>query len=210
MKLVSKSLADQVYDQVKEMILSGHIKQGEKISEENLSEQFEVSRTPIREALKRLDTYGLVKMEPRSHTSVIEISEKGGKDIALMRINLENFAIDHINMGLFNSSFDEICRLAADCQYALTIENRAKAFELDSLFHIAIIKTADNDALTDIYERIDAKIQLLRIKQNENNDRLLEYMMQHTKLINLIKNGRLEEAKALTENHVLHKDGLVL
>ncbi len=209
MKLVSRSLADQVYDEVKSLILSGQIKSGEKISEESLSSQFEVSRTPIREALKRLDTYGLIKMEPRSHSSVIEISEKEGMDIGLMRVDLENFAIDNMDMDVFRRNLDEICRLSADCQYALTVGNRAKSFELDSLFHIALIKTANNNALSDIYERLDAKIQLLRVRQNENNERLLEYIMQHTMIINFVKNGKKEEAKALMRNHILHDDGLV-
>lgn len=204
MKLVSKSLADQAYDLVKEQILSGKIKCGEKISEDGLADQFGVSRTPIREAMRRLSAYGLIEMEPRSHSSVIEISEKESNDIALLRVNLENFAIDNINMDIFNSSLEEICRYAADCQYALSLNNRAKAFELDSMFHVALIKTADNTAFTDIYERLDAKIQLLRIRQNEPNERLLEYLMQHSRLIGLIKDGNKEEAKNLLQAHILH------
>ncbi len=209
MKLVSKSLADQVYDQVKEMILSGQIKSGEKISEESLSAQFEVSRTPIREALKRLDTYGLIKMEPRSHSSVIDISEKDGRDIGLIRVDLENFAIDNIQMDKFSESLDEICRLSADCQYALTVGNRAKSFELDSLFHLALIRTTGNSAFADIYERLDAKIQLLRVRQNESNPRLLEYIMQHTRIIEAIKAGKKDEAKALMRSHILHEEEML-
>ena len=204
MKLVSKSLADQVYEQVKEMILSGQIQCGEKISEDSLAMQFEVSRTPIREALRRLSTYGLVEMAPRSHTSVIEISEKESQDIGLFRVNLENFAIDNIDMDIFKASLEDICRYSVECQYALNMGNRAKAFELDSLFHVALIKTANNTAFTDTYERLDAKIQLLRVRQNESNEKLLEYIMQHTKLIELLKIGKKEEAKELMKVHILH------
>lgn len=204
MKLMSKSLADQAYDLVKEQILSGRIKCGEKISEDSLADQFGVSRTPIREAMRRLSAYGLIEMEPRSHSSVIEISQKESNDIGILRVNLENFAIDNINMEMFNSSLEEICRYAADCQYALSMNNRAKAFELDSMFHVALIKTANNTAFTDIYERLDAKIQLLRIRQNEPNERLLEYLMQHSRLIELIKDGNKEEAKNLLQTHILH------
>lgn len=204
MKLMSRSLADQAYDLVKEQILSGKIKCGEKISEDSLADQFGVSRTPIREAMRRLNAYGLIEMEPRSHSSVIEISQKESNDIGILRVNLENFAIDNINMDMFNSSLEEICRYAADCQYALSLNNRAKAFELDSMFHVALIKTANNTAFTDIYERLDAKIQLLRIRQNEPNERLLEYLMQHSRLIELIKDGKKEEAKNLLQTHILH------
>ena len=130
------------------------------------------------------------------------IDPKESQDIGLFRVNLENFAID--NMDIFKASLEDICRYSAECQYALNMGNRAKAFELDSLFHVALIRTANNTAFTDTYERLDAKIQLLRVRQNESNEKLLEYIVQHTKLIELIKNGRKEEAKELMNIHILH------
>ena len=126
MKLVSKSLADQVYDLVKEQILSGKIACGSKISEDSLASQFGVSRTPIREALKRLSTYGLVQMEPRSHSSVISLSNKESKDIAEFRVYLESFAIDHIAPIDLKENLEKICRYASDCQYAFAVGNRRK------------------------------------------------------------------------------------
>lgn len=206
MKLVSKSLADQVYDLVKEQILSGKIPCGSKISEDSLATQFGVSRTPIREALKRLSAYGIIQMEPRSHSSVISLSEKESQDIATFRIYLEDYAIDHIDPKRFNDNLETICRHASDCQYALGVGNRAKAFELDSLFHISLIRTCDNSALIDVYERLDAKIQLLRIAQNAPNEALLGYLMQHMALVELIKNSKTEEAKKLMYNHILHEE----
>lgn len=204
MKLVSKSLADQVYDMVKDEILSGSIPCGNKISEDSLAAQFGVSRTPIREALKRLSSYGIVKMEPRSHSSVISLSGKESDDIAEFRISLEDFAIDHMKKEKFESSLDSLCRYASECQYALGIGNRAKAFELDSLFHNTLIATCDNSALSDVYERLDAKIQLLRIAQNSPEAELLGYLMQHARLIELLKAGKNEEAKELMHEHITH------
>lgn len=204
MKLVSKSLADQVYDMVKKEILSGSIPCGSRISEDSLATQFGVSRTPIREALKRLASYGIIRMEPRSHSSVILLSEKEGDDIASFRIALEDFAIDHISREKFESSLETLCRYASDCQYALGVGNRAEAFELDSLFHNTLISTCDNSALSDVYERLDAKIQLLRIAQNAPADELLGYLMQHARMIELLKNGKNEDAKNLMYEHITH------
>ena len=205
MKLISKSLADQVYELVKDEILSGKIPCGSKISEEELASHFGVSRTPIREAMKRLSTYGIVKMEPRSHSSVISLSEKESKDIASFRIYLEDYAIDTMDEGKFRDNLEILCRYASECQYALGVGNRAKAFELDSLFHIALVSTSDNSALIEVYERLDAKIQLLRIAQNEVDKELSGYITQHTMLIELLKSGKKEEAKKLVYEHIMHK-----
>lgn len=191
---------------VKGEILSGSIPCGSKISEDGLASKFGVSRTPIREALKRLASYGIVKMEPRSHSSVISLSEKEGDDIATFRIALENFAIDHIDRAEFEASLETLCRHASECQYALGVGNRAKAFELDSLFHNTLIGTCRNSALSDVYERLDAKIQLLRIAQNSPDSELIGYLMQHARMIELLKAGKKEEAKKLMYEHIMHTE----
>ncbi len=209
MKILYQSLSDQVYNLIKMEILNGTIKGGEKISEDRLAEQFGVSRTPIREAMRRLSEYGLVNISPRSHASVIEINEKDARDIAELRVDLESFAIDHIDINSLNSNIQEISRFAAECNYELSIGERAKSFEIDSLFHIALIKATSNQALIDTYIRLDAKIQLLRIDQNLPETSLSKYMMQHTELIQLIKNDNRLEAKKLIKEHIQHEQGIV-
>lgn len=206
MKLVSQSLADQVYEHIKDGILSGKIPCGSKISEDGLASQFGVSRTPIREALKRLSTYGIVQMEPRSHSSVISLSQKESEDIAIFRARLEGFALETANYDKFEEKLEDLCRYASECSFALGMGNRAKAFELDSLFHITLVSISDNSAIIDVYERLDSKIQLLRLAQNESNEELLSYLMQHAQLIELVKNHKIEEAKQLLQTHICHND----
>lgn len=58
--------------------------------------------------------------------------------------------------------------------------------------------------MKDVYERLDAKIQLLRIAQNESDEELSSYLMQHMKLIELLKNVKKEEAKILMNEHIMH------
>ena len=209
MKIVRESLADQVYKSVKDEILNGNLKFGDKISEDSLAIQFGVSRTPIREALRMLSEYGLIELSPRSHASIAFISDEDARDIADLRIDLELFALDHIKESVFLKMLPEISRYAADCQYASSVGDRAKLFEEDSLFHQAIIKSTGNKALISAYERLDAKIQMLRVEQNESVNALSEYLNQHTMLIELLKNNEYEKAKALTIEHIKHESGRV-
>ncbi len=204
MKLVAQSLADQVYDLVKREILKGNIKGGEKIREDNLASKFEVSRTPIREALTRLSEYGLITIVPRSHAAVVKISDKAAKDIALLRVELEKFAIRTMSPEGFSAVLNQISRYAADCQYALSVGERGRAFELDSLFHISLISGTGNEALIDTYNRLDGKIQLLRIEQNLDDNELSEYMAQHTQMIQYLKSGNKEAACELVAEHIMH------
>ena len=75
---------------------------------------------------------------------------------------------------------------------------------MDSLFHLSLVGVSDNSAMIDVYERLDAKIQLLRIEQNENNEELSSYLSQHMQLIELLKSGKKEEAKSLMYEHIMH------
>ncbi len=206
MQIISESLSDQVYNLLKGEILKGTIKGGDRISEENIASKLGVSRTPIREALKRLAEYGLISLSPRSHASVITISEEEAEDIAALRCNLEFFAIDNIKPSILNEKLEVISRYAADCQYQISIGERDKAFELDSLFHIALVDTAGNKALSSIYRVLDAKTQLLRVKQNLPEEELMPYLIQHTTLISLLKAGKRVEAKKLIQEHITHEN----
>ena len=203
-KCVQNSLADQVYTMLKEQILSGQLKGGMKIPEEQLAEQFGVSRTPIREAIRRLSEYGLVTIKPRSHAIVSIISQKEAADIARVRVSLEQLAIDSIDENAYAANVKEFSRYAADCQYALGIGDRATVFEQDSLFHLALIKASDNSALFNICERLDAKIQQLRIAQDLPEDELTYYLNQHSQIMNLLKNGEKEACKKLIYEHITH------
>lgn len=203
-KCIQSSLSDQVYTMLKEQILNGQLKGGMKIPEESLAEQFGVSRTPIREAIRRLAEYGLVTIKPRSHALVSVITDEEALDIARVRITLEQLAIDSIDEEGYQANVKELSRYAADCQYAMGIGDRATVFQQDSLFHLTLIKASQNTALISIYERLDAKIQQLRIAQNLPEDELSYYLGQHAQMMNLIKNGEKERCKALLYEHVSH------
>jgi DNA-binding GntR family transcriptional regulator len=189
---------------LKDQILSGQLKGGMKIPEEPLAEQFGVSRTPIREAIRRLAEYGLVTIKPRSHAVVSIISPQEADDIAKVRVSLEQLAIDSIDEESYAEHVKELSRYAADCQYAMGIGDRATVFEQDSLFHLALVKASRNSALISICERLDAKIQQLRIAQNLPEDELSYYLGQHAQMMSMLKNGEKEACKHMLYEHITH------
>ncbi|MBG0767199.1 GntR family transcriptional regulator [Sphaerochaeta halotolerans] len=203
-KCIQNSLSDQVYTMLKDQILSGQLKGGMKIPEESLAEQFGVSRTPIREAIRRLAEYGLVTIKPRSHAVVSIISPQEADDIAKVRVSLEQLAIDSIDEESYAEHVKELSRYAADCQYAMGIGDRATVFEQDSLFHLALVKASRNSALISICERLDAKIQQLRIAQNLPEDELSYYLGQHAQMMSMLKNGEKEACKHMLYEHITH------
>lgn len=203
-KPIQHSLSDQVYAMLKEQILNGQLQGGMKIPEESLAEEFGVSRTPIREAIRRLAEYGLVSIKPRSHAMVSGITEEEALDIARVRIALEQMAVDAIDEKSYQAHMKELSRYAADCQYAMGIGDRATVFQQDSLFHLTLVKASKNTALIFLYKRLDAKIQQLRIAQNLSEEDLTYYLNQHVQMMNYLKNGEKEGCKQLIYDHISH------
>ena len=205
MESPAQSLADQVYSLIKGEILRGDLSFGERIREDELAARFGVSRTPVREAIRRLAEYGLVKIAPRSHAAIARIDESEGRDIAEVRIALESFAIDHLNPAIFKEKLPLLSHYAAICQFSLSTGERDKSFELDSLFHITLIEIAGNAALSELYRHLDARVQLLRVKQGLDEETLVRFLSQHGELLALLKADRKQEAKNLIRFHVLHE-----
>lgn len=204
--IIQNSLADKVYDLLKTQILSGELKGGMMIPEEQLAQQFGVSRTPIREAIRRLAEYGLVILKPRSHAMVYMINPKEAEDIATVRITLERLAIDLHSNETIERNIDQLSRLAADCQYFLGIGNRSALFETDSQFHHVMIQCSNNYALLKLYERLDAQVQLLRVAQNLPNEQLGQIINQHGQFIQYLRSGDKQACKALLYSHIMHEN----
>jgi len=198
------SLADQVYASLKSLILSGTLRGGERIPEEQLAQQFNVSRTPIREALKRLAGYGLVTLRSRMNATVTSITRQEAEDIGRVRLALELLAIESISDEKVENLAGKLQKLAAECQYFFALDEKAKAFEKDSEFHIALVSGAGNQVLTETYERIDARIQLLRITQHLSSEALLPYAAQHMELIRSLRDRDLAKTRTLLETHIMH------
>ncbi len=203
-KIKQQTLAEQVYSQVKNDILNGNLKENDRISEEYLAELYGVSRTPIRDALKKLADYGLIKVIPRSHAIVNSVSSDEAADIAKLRVALEQFSIDNFTKDSFEKNYDTLCMYAQECENALKISNKAKVFENDTLFHLTLIKTTNNLSLIDLYNRLDAKVQLLRLEQNISINDLGKYISQHSQILELLKNSEYDKAKSLLNSHIYH------
>ncbi|MDF1568999.1 MAG: GntR family transcriptional regulator, partial [Spirochaetaceae bacterium] len=130
-----QSYADQVSAYIKDQILSGELRQGDKIVEEKIAAEFGVSRTPIREALTRLQAYGLVNIIPRSYAEVVRIGEKEAADIAQLRLLLEQMSFNLLCRKPNQYAVTQLKRISEEARDALLRKDKASYFEADSLFH---------------------------------------------------------------------------
>ena len=198
-----QSLAEQVYHYIKQMILSGELQGGEKIPEEKIAGQFGVSRTPIREALRRLDEYGLVYLKPRSYAIVVELDPREAERVSLVRAQLESLSVSLLTDCATAEDLEVLEQLATECDEYLTTGDVANTFEKDSQFHLEIAKCTQNRHLLEIFEKIDAKVQLLRLVLHLPIENLKSFIAQHHPIIQCIKQHDKDAAETLMRTHII-------
>lgn len=197
------SLSDRVYHYIKELILSGELKGGERVPEVRVGERFGVSRTPIREALKRLEEYGLIYTKPRSYAEVVSLPAEEAPAVAKVRTSLETLAVSLLAECGTEEDFDHLESIANQCSAALQRGDIAEAFEKDSELHIELARRSGNVHLYELFEKFDAKVQLLRLTLRLSHEELQRFIGQHDKIIRSIRNREPEEARQLMSNHIL-------
>ena len=199
-----KTISDQVYDHIKRLILSGKLVGGDKIPEIRIADQLNVSRTPVREAIRKLSEYGLVVLKPRSYAIVATVNPKEARDISLVRLSLEKLSFRIFAAVATADDIGFLMDVAIRCMESNRAADYGGAYELDSKLHLEIARRTTNVELFHMLHTIDAKLQLLRLKQNLPPEMLSRYFDQHETLIRLVESKQLDGIDSLLERHILH------
>ncbi len=198
------SISDQVYTHIKKLILAGTLRGGERIPEKRVADLFKVSRTPVREAIRKLAEYGLVVLKPRSYAFVATIGPEEARDISWVRLYLEKLSCRLFCGDGTQADLPQLYDLSRKGREAIEAGDFAAAHEHDSALHLDIARRTGNRELLEMLSMLDAKLQLLRLKQHLPRPELSRYYAQHDQLLKLLGRKDLAGIDALLENHILH------
>lgn len=183
------------------MILSGELKAGQQIAEEGLTALFGISRTPIREAIRRLGEYGLVRIRPRARIEVVLLSDKEIMDVMEVRASLEKLAVVLASQNAIAEELENLRLIAAQCHKHLADGDISRTFETDSRFHLELARLSGNGVLLHSLERLDAFVQLARLVHCQNRETISSALMMHDDLINALVAGDIGRATQIAERH---------
>lgn len=142
-----RSLTDQVYEYLSELIVEGKIKPGEKLVEKDLSQKFSVSRSPLRECFRILESEGLITINPRKGAYVRDFSRKDVEDVSLVRATLEALAAKLAVQNITEKEIAILDDLVTKMDEAITRGETKSFYELNTLYHNIIIKASNNEVL---------------------------------------------------------------
>lgn len=201
-KMDKRSLADKVYDHIKESILSGVLKPGEKIPEEKIAEDTGVSRTPIREAIRRLSEFGLVEVQPRSWAAVAQLSEKQLADLVEARVNIEVAALRSLANIPGKMTLTALEKVQKRLEKAAEKKIWGQVFSEDSNWHLELIKLSGNNIYFELLERLDARVQLARLQKCKNEKVIQKDVAYHRSIMKLMAEGKIAKAADLLGQHI--------
>ena len=195
-------LVDTAYQMIREAILSNEFKPGTILSENDLSRQIGISRTPTREALKRLEEQNLVYIVPRKGAFVTDLSIEKIHEIYQVREALECFAIEFIPKYGDPEELDQIMKDVEQSEDWINSGDIDKINDLDIHIHEYIARSSHNQLLVKMVDQLlDQIIRLRRMTPNFPG-RLDEQRAEHLRMVTSLKEGKIEEAREQLRIHL--------
>ncbi len=195
-------LRDVVFQTLRQAILRGELKPGERLMEIHLAQRLGVSRTPVREAIRKLELEGLVLMIPRKGAVVAEITVSDLEDVLEVRMALEELAVKHACRSVTQEQLSEIRRYAEEFRKALSGDDIAACAQADMKFHEAIYAATGNSRLVQILNNLREQMYRYRmeyLKDRRSHKNLIE---EHDEILRALESRDAELAIRMTTKHI--------
>ncbi len=195
------SLADQVFEKLENDIITGVYPRGELLTELKLVEQLGVSRTPIREALRRLEQERLIQ-ESGKGSVVLGITMDDLVDIMGIRSRIEGLAAYYATKNLTPDGAEELRQISELQDFYFTKNDIEHLRQMDDRFHIAIYNLSGRTVIRDTLQPLHRKTQRYRRISISNPERLAKSIAEHKAIYEAIVSGNAELADQLITQHI--------
>jgi len=202
-----KPLRDIVFDTLREAIISGTLAPGERLMEIQLAEDMGVSRTPVREAIRKLELEGFVVMIPRKGTYVAGFSMKQMSEVFEVRAALEELAVELSAERISDEELQQLENLLIRISNEIDGNDIETIVKLDEEFHDLLYKTARNSRLSSIINHITEQMHRYRTESLSYPGRLKSMVEEHRNIVESIARRDGETAKKAAREHMDRAEG---
>lgn len=197
-----KPLREIVYDQLKVQILEGKITPGTRMMEVSLAEEMGVSRTPVREAIRKLERDGLVVIEPRRGAYASEISVKDIVDTLIVREDLESLAAELAAKVITPDQISELKEVAKRFANAIDAGDPERMIDGDEEIHRLIVTFSGNKTLMQLSETVQELALRFRYLYFDDFSRYRHVPDEHNAIIDALQDGDADRAREAARTHV--------
>ena len=195
-----QTLREKILEMIRDAILKGTMKPGERVSEPELAERFGISRTPIREAFRQLESEGYLEVIPRKGAVVASLSERDIEEFYAIKILLEGFAAKMAAEKLTEKDIDRLESINERLKKVAADGDVKRFFRVHNEFHDLFIKAAGNDKLYEMINQLVMRFKRLRLASLSQPGRMEISVEEHRNMIEAFKNRDGERADSLVRH----------
>lgn len=203
-------LRDVVFKTLRQAILKGELEPGERLMEIQLAERLGVSRTPIREAIRKLELEGLVLMIPRRGAEVAKISEKNLRDVLEVRRSLEELAIDLACQRIQEEELETLREAQKEFSAAVAAGDAMEIAQTDEKFHEIIYSGTGNQKLMQILSNLREQMYRYRLEYIKDANKRQILLVEHEQILKALSLRHVQEARLAVREHIDNQEITVL
>src|SRR3954463_10790424 len=196
------NLHEQVAQRLRQMLVEGRIAPGAKLNERELCEELEVSRTPLREAIKMLAAEGLVELLPNRGAIAVSLGEEDIRHTFEVMAGLEALSGELAAQRITDQELAEIRALHFEMLAAWTRRDLSNYYRLNAIIHRAINAAAKNPVLSATYDRVNARLHALRFRSNQDEEKWKTAVKEHEQMIEALSTRDTKAMRAVLATHL--------
>ena len=202
-----KSLTELVTENLRERIISGELELGSQLSEARIAKELDVSRTPVREAINRLEIEGLLEVEPQRGSFIFNLDGSELAKLCDARVALETKALTVAIKERPDRLHSELTKCTDRMTSARAVDDVNKYLGEDTIFHQLLFDCADNKFLNDAYQTIATKMAAIRNRLGRHPEHMAKSYAEHLQLVDAVKVSDTKTALEILRLHIDRKEG---
>lgn len=195
------SVGNIAYNVLKEEIMSGRLKPGERIPEQKLAQQLGLSRTPVKEALTQLAAEGVVEMIPNKFSRVAVYGEEETVKIGVTRLFFDLMAARFVLYYGSMADFNKLRKLAYNCIAAAESKDNHKRVEADAQFHSAFVECTKNKYLCELQRSLGIRVEHINASKTFSQEEYMELCRYHLELVESLFDRDIKKTDEIIINH---------
>ena len=203
-------LRDVVFNTLRQAIITGEFAPGERLMEIALANRLGVSRTPVREAIRKLELEGLVVMIPRKGAEVAKITEKDLRDVLEVRSSLEELAAELAAEPMNDEVKEKLEKALKEFEEAIESDDNAAIADSDVDFHDVIFEATGNARLIQIINNLREQMYRYRLEYVKDTEYHTVLLNEHRELAKAMVEGRKEDARKIMKRHIDNQEMTVI
>ena len=209
-QLNAQNLHELTFQKLRSMLVEGKISPGSKLNERELAEQLNVSRTPIREAIRRLAADGLVELIANRGAIAISLSREDIIHTFNVIAELEAYSGELAIQNITDEALAELEALHYEMLAAYARKDLSSYYKLNLKIHNTINHAAGNPVLHQLFLQVNARIEALRFRSNQDGLKWEKAVAEHQEMINALKARDKTRMRCVMSEHVTNKRDVVI